>query len=462
MNNRVRTDLGDLLILLVDLMLLILASNTAYYVIYSSSITSLIWQPFVRTIPVMALLYVVMMVAYGLWNPIKLAYSEMLYSVFLTIATLWVTTMGLTFIVRDFAYPRYVFFLGFFLQLLFLSIWRTIVFRILEVEHGKKDLLIIGKDNVRDIAKKTIETFPRLYTLKYIADYRCENLCSYIEDSDVVFLCEEIEGEAKIELVDRLMNMRKSVYVVPRNYEINLLRANVQRIEDKPVVKLHKLELTIEQRFFKRIVDILISVTGLLIFAPVFLFVAYKIRSYDGGPVFYSQERMTRGNKVFSILKFRSMVVDAEKHTGPSLVQDEDDRVTPVGRKIRAARLDELPQLFNILKGDMSFVGPRPERPFFFDQFRKEIPDYKYRTLVKAGLTGYAQVYGSYVSTPHDKAKYDLLYIREYSFLKDIKIILLTLKIIFMKERAGGTKEEKTLEDIIRERKMSITIDLRE
>lgn len=462
MNNRVRTDLGDLLILLVDLMLLVLASNTAYYVIYSSSITSLIWQPFVRTIPVMGLLYIVMMGAYGLWNPIKLAYSEMLYSVFLTVATLWVTTMALTFIFRDFAYPRYVFFLGFFLQLLFLSIWRTIVFRILEVEHGKKNLLIIGRNDVRDIAKKTIETFPRLYTLKYIADYRCKRLCTYIEDADVVFLCEEIEGEAKIELVDRLMNMSKSVYVVPRNYEINLLRANVQRIEDKPVVKLHKLELTIEQRFFKRCVDILISVAGLIIFAPVFLLVAYKIKAYDNGPVFYRQERMTRGNEVFSILKFRSMVVDAEKHTGPSLVQEEDDRVTPVGRRIRAARLDELPQLLNILKGDMSFVGPRPERPFFFEQFRKEIPDYKYRTLVKAGLTGYAQVYGSYISTPHDKAKYDLLYIREYSFLKDIKIILLTLKIIFMKERAGGTKAEKTLEDIIRERKMSITIDLME
>ena len=462
MNNRVRTDLGDLLILLVDLMLLVLASNTAYYVIYSNSITSLIWQPFVRTIPVMGLLYIVMMGAYGLWNPIKLAYSEMLYSVFLTVATLWVTTMGMTFIFRDFAYPRYVFFLGFFLQLLFLSIWRTIVFRILEVEHGKKNLLIIGRNDVRDIAKKTIETFPRLYCLKYIADYRCENLRTYIEDADVVFLCEEIEGEAKIELVDRLMNMRKSVYVVPRNYEINLLRANVQRIEDKPVVKLHKLELTIEQRFFKRIVDILISVAGIIIFAPVFLLVAYKIKAHDGGPVFYRQERMTRGNEVFSILKFRSMLVDAERNTGPSLVQEEDDRVTPVGRKIRAARLDELPQLFNILKGDMSFVGPRPERPFFFEQFRKEIPDYKYRTLVKAGLTGYAQVYGSYISTPHDKAKYDLLYIREYSFLKDIKIILLTLKIIFMKERAGGTKAEKTLEDIIRERKMTITIDLRE
>ncbi|HSP47179.1 MAG TPA: sugar transferase, partial [Clostridiaceae bacterium] len=312
MNNRVRTDLGDLLILLVDLMLLVLASNTAYYVIYSNSITSLIWQPFVRTIPVMGLLYIVMMGAYGLWNPIKLAYSEMLYSVFLTVATLWVTTMGMTFIFRDFAYPRYVFFLGFFLQLLFLSIWRTIVFRILEVEHGKKNLLIIGRNDVRDIAKKTIETFPRLYCLKYIADYRCENLRTYIEDADVVFLCEEIEGEAKIELVDRLMNMRKSVYVVPRNYEINLLRANVQRIEDKPVVKLHKLELTIEQRFFKRIVDILISVAGLLIFAPVFLLVAYKIKAHDGGPVFYSQDRMTRGNEVFSILKFRSMVVDAE------------------------------------------------------------------------------------------------------------------------------------------------------
>ena len=174
------------------------------------------------------------------------------------------------------------------------------------------------------------------------------------------------------------------------------------------------------------------------------LLTAIAIKLYDGGPVFYKQVRCTEGAKQFKILKFRSMKVDAEKDGKARLASKNDSRITPIGRFIRATRIDELPQLLNILKGDMSFIGPRPERPEIIEQYMEEMPEFMFRMKVKAGLAGYAQVYGKYNTTPYDKLKLDLAYIENYSIWLDLKLLLLTLKVVLKPESTEGVDQSQT------------------
>jgi lipopolysaccharide/colanic/teichoic acid biosynthesis glycosyltransferase len=175
--------------------------------------------------------------------------------------------------------------------------------------------------------------------------------------------------------------------------------------------------------------------------------IALAIKLYDGGPVFFKQKRCTLDGKVFEIHKFRSMIVDAEKEGISIPATDKDPRITPVGNVIRMTRLDELPQVFDILIGNMSIVGPRPERVEHVEKYTKEVPEFAYRLKVKGGLTGYAQIYGKYNTTPYDKLKLDLMYIQNYSILLDLKLILMTVKIIFMKESTEGFKEGENNKD---------------
>lgn len=192
----------------------------------------------------------------------------------------------------------------------------------------------------------------------------------------------------------------------------------------------------------KRAFDIIFSIFVIVITSPIMLAAALAIKLQDGGPVFYRQTRLTKDGREFKIIKFRSMRVDAEKDGVARLSAGENDkRITPVGRIIRACRLDELPQFFNILAGDMSVVGPRPERPEIAAQYEKEMPEFRLRLQTKAGLTGYAQVYGKYNTLPYDKLQLDLMYIASPSVIEDLKIIFATLKILFESESVEGVAE---------------------
>ena len=188
---------------------------------------------------------------------------------------------------------------------------------------------------------------------------------------------------------------------------------------------------TVEEAFVKRMFDLLLSIVAIILLSPLFLVIAIVIKITSEGPAFYHQERLTKNNKSFSLIKFRTMELDAEGKTGPVLCEENDPRVTPIGKILRRTRIDELPQFFNVLKGDMSLVGPRPERPFFVEQFIHDIPEYEHRFSVKAGITGYAQIFGNYGTSPEDKLRYDLMYIRNYSLLLDIKLIMQTIKVLF-------------------------------
>jgi exopolysaccharide biosynthesis polyprenyl glycosylphosphotransferase len=231
-------------------------------------------------------------------------------------------------------------------------------------------------------------------------------------------------------------------YSVPKISDI-LLRSSVElNLFDSPLLLSRNEGLTMEQLFIKRLIDIAGALVGIAISSPLFLLIAICIKLTDRGPVFFRQVRLTRDNQEFNIYKFRTMIQGAERDGVARLAEERDSRILPVGHLLRRTRLDELPQLFNILLGDMSFVGPRPERPELVKEILKEIPEFSYRTRVKAGLTGYAQIYGKYNTTSYDKLKLDLTYIRNYSLLTDLKLIIMTPKIMFMKEATEGVLQE--------------------
>lgn len=231
-------------------------------------------------------------------------------------------------------------------------------------------------------------------------------------------------------------------YGIPKISDIMIRNSESIDLFDSPLLLFRNNGLTYRQMFVKRAMDIVISFVGIILASPFMLIVALAIKLYDHGPVFYKQKRQTMGGREFDILKFRSMIVDSEQH-GARLAKEHDDRITPVGKVIRRLHFDELPQLFNILKGDMAFVGPRPERKEITEEYTKEIPEFPFRLKVKAGLTGYAQVYGQYNTVPYDKLKLDLTYITNYSIWLDIKLIILTVKILFQKEKSEGVDDEQ-------------------
>jgi exopolysaccharide biosynthesis polyprenyl glycosylphosphotransferase len=229
-------------------------------------------------------------------------------------------------------------------------------------------------------------------------------------------------------------------------YELSINRAKVTQAGDSLLYEINSIALTLEQRVLKRTFDLLISIVALILFLPIILLISIIIKLYDGGPVFFKQERITINNKKFTLYKFRSMIINAEDTTGPVLSSLNDDRVTKVGKVLRKLRLDELPQLFNIILGDMSVVGPRPEREFFVKQFQKENIEYEYRLNVKAGVTGLAQAMGNYSTSFADKLKFDIYYINNYSMLNDFVILLHTIRSMFDPDSSKGVTETQSLE----------------
>ncbi len=234
------------------------------------------------------------------------------------------------------------------------------------------------------------------------------------------------------------------VYLMPKISDVIIRGADPVHLFDTPIFLTREYSMTIEQRIVKRLIDVVCSLILIVLASPFMLITALAVKLYDHGPVLYKQVRCTTGGKEFKILKFRSMRVDAEKDGVARLASQNDSRITPVGKFIRKVRLDELPQLFNILKGEMSFIGPRPERPEIIKQYMEDMPEFAFRMKMKAGLAGYAQVYGKYNTTPYDKLKLDLFYIENYTVRLDLKLMLLTLKILFKPESTEGIDEKQT------------------
>lgn len=281
-----------------------------------------------------------------------------------------------------------------------------------------------------------------------------EAICQEIPKYDAVILT-DVPAEIRNDILKFCYRYRVRTYVAPKLTDIMLRGAQNNNLFDTPLLTVKGTGLTPAQRVAKRGMDLILCLAALVVAAPVMLLVALAIKLEDGGPVFYKQKRLTRNGVEFEILKFRSMVVDAEKYVGAVLATDRDPRITKVGRVIRPVRLDELPQLLNILKGDMSVVGPRPERKAIAEEYSRELPEFDYRLKVRGGLTGYAQIYGKYNTSAYDKLRLDLMYIENYSLLLDIKLIILTLRILFRKESTEGIdkaqEEQQRADELLRQ-----------
>ena len=302
-------------------------------------------------------------------------------------------------------------------------------------------LLVYGSEAVKDLVPK-LKTRKDQFNIVDMVSASDETgaIQDAIDRNSTVMLV-DISAELRNKIFKYCYENSKRIYVTPKISDIILNGSATIHFFDTPLLLTEGNPLEYEERVIKRTWDILFSLLLMIILSPVMLITALAIKINDGGPVFYKQIRCTKNGAEFGILKFRSMVVDAEKKGKAVLATENDPRITPVGRIIRKCRIDELPQLINVLKGDMSFVGPRPERPEFIQKYMEEMPEFSYRMKIRAGITGYAQLYGKYNTKPYDKLKLDLYYIEQFSIGLDIKLMILTIKILFMKESTEGTAE---------------------
>lgn len=325
------------------------------------------------------------------------------------------------------------------------ALWTVIATFIYKNIFAPRRLLVVhGERPVDDILKKFSSRKDK-YTIE-----KCINIsngigaiCAEIMEQYDAVVIWDIDVETRNEIMKFCYGKNIRVYIMPHISDVILKGSDMLNLFDTPIFLTREYVLTMDERFFKRMIDLVCAVILAVVTSPIMLITAIIIKVYDGGPVLYKQVRVTRDDKEFKIMKFRSMRVDAEKDGVARLASKNDSRITPIGKFIRKVRIDELPQLFNIIRGDMSFIGPRPERPEIIKQYLEEMPEFAFRTKVKAGLAGYAQVYGKYNTTPYDKLKLDLTYIENYSLWLDIKLMLLTLKILFSPESTEGVDEKQ-------------------
>lgn len=369
---------------------------------------------------------------------------DIMYSQFLTILCVnGVTYLQLSLINGDWklfenSEPMFLLCLLDFIVVLFWALFMRWIYAIIYPPHEM--LLIYGKINPDAIIRKVESRKDKYHVKEKMAlsegmDKIQERILQYH-----AVLIGDIPVLERNTLIKYCFEKNIRCYGIPKISDIMIRNSESIDLFDSPLLLFRNNGLTYRQMFVKRAMDIAFSIVGILLASPFMAIIAVCVKLYDGGPVFYRQKRQTIEGREFSILKFRSMIVNSERH-GARLAKEHDDRITPVGKVIRRLHFDELPQLFNILAGDMALVGPRPERKEITEEYAKEIPEFPFRLKVKAGLTGYAQVYGQYNTVPYDKLKLDLTYITSYSIWLDIKLMILTVKILFQKEKSAGVDD---------------------
>ena len=324
-------------------------------------------------------------------------------------------------------------------QCILIGCWILVATYIYRFLFPPLDVLLVYEGNTKDIFVQKVKTRRHQFQIndKILATDDYDAITAAIDKHQAVMMW-DVSAERRNVIFKYCYEHSVETYVMPKIMDIVLRGATPLHFFDTPLLLTKSSPLEVEQLIFKRLFDIVISLILIILTSPFMIITALFVKGYDGGSIIYKQKRLTLNNKEFYIYKFRSMRVDAEKDGVARLAQKSDDRVTPVGKLIRKIRFDELPQLFNVLSGSMSFVGPRPERPEIAEQYIEDMPEFTYRTKVKAGITGYAQVYGKYNTLPYDKLKLDLYYIENYSLWLDIKLIILTVKILFKPDATEG------------------------
>lgn len=401
-----------------------------------------IWPLFIL-LPIISLVTVLLFNNLGLYSRQRSGFMPIVRSLITGVVGITIISILFAFWTRAFIFQRSVFIAAPLVQLILLLGWRILYWRMELWIHGQKKLLVIGSRLDVEQALDKIMHLPQglFEVIKVLPPDKIDQYHDWLAQADAVMITGSLDMEKKNMVIRDSLEKNIEVFIIPELYEIILTRATMTQVQDTPVIECHDVQLTFLQIFTKRVFDLAFAVILALPAGVMLLLTAAAVRFSSPGPVVYAQERVGLRGRVFTLYKLRTMIVKAEEESGPVFSTEEDDRVTPVGRFLRSTRLDELPQLYNVLRGDLSIVGPRPERPYFVKIFEQEMPEYRLRHLVKPGITGLAQVAGHYATNTHDKLRYDLYYLSDCTLFMDLRILLLTIPTLFNREAAKGVRK---------------------
>ena len=380
------------------------------------------------------------------------AYSLTMFYLLLSLPIIAILSVVVDFMIKGIGVWRRTIFYAILIQVPVFAIIKFAVYRAHLRFIKPKKCMLVGY-TLQDAGKLLLKLYDvkkGLYKMKYLVGEGSPLLFERIKESEQVIICSSCTK--KTDIVEYCAINKIDCTVVPDFSDILINSGKFNNLNDVMLLDM-KVKMDIETRLVKRAVDIIVSAVALLIFLPLILIIYVAVKISDGGSVLYKQKRVTRDNKVFTLYKFRTMIEDAEKDTGAVLAGINDNRVTKLGKFLRASRMDEIPQLINVLKGEMSFVGPRPERPELIRDTIAEIPEFEYRTLVKAGLTGLAQTLGRYDTEFKDKVRFDLFYVNNFSLILDLKIIFYTMHTIFTPSVTAGVDSGKQNIDVLEQLK---------
>lgn len=432
-----------IIMFLMDIVIYHISFIISFLVRYEFTLPAFNYQAYKNVFPYIVIVFGALNILTGMYVFYNKRKIDLLYSTVINQMLMMIIVTTLMFFSQRLAFPRSVIIISSIVSSILLSISRVAIYNLNRKINGNEKVMVVG---TLTNCKRVVRNFERARNDSYkitdvVYDNFYENVKKNLHTVDLVYLTEDIPTVNQDELLSLLTRKGKKIFLSSKFSNLALLNSNVMSIEDETFLNITDFSISPEISFIKAIIDFLISVFLIIITSPILLVTAILIKVTSAGPILYKQVRITKDQKEFNILKFRTMSVTAEKDTGPVLASADDIRVTSIGKYLRSLRIDELPQLFNVLKGDMSLVGPRPERPHFVNQFKNENKFYYLRHGVRAGITGYAQVNGKYATDFNSKLKFDLVYIKKYSLILDIQILLQTIKTLFNKLSSQGMDE---------------------
>lgn len=440
----IRLSGARIVILLLDCLFIYISYLLSYNIKFSGDVPADQWESFLSYAPWLGLFAAITFYFFNLYDFTgRQKPAKWLYNLILAHIVFIAELIVLHYWFSSFSLPRSVVSMAFLIQIVLTFSLRLIIFSIQKSGIRRKPAIVVinGREPSLIMLQKLLVEGKTWFDVQQVIVINEEdqewNEVSW-DAIDVLIFGQDIPSSVKTDLIRTAGRRNVEVLLIPDFYELYLMKAELQQVDDLLVYSMMPPELTIWERFAKRCIDLVISSILLILSSPIMLLMYFLIPLTSSGKALFVQDRIGQHEREFSVFKFRSMVQDAEKNTGPVLATAKDARVTKLGQFIRATRIDELPQLFNVIRGEMSLVGPRPERAFFVDQFKEELPHYTYRLMVKPGLTGLAQVMANYTTSPAEKLRYDIMYIKNYSPILDLKILFQTIVVVLRREQAKG------------------------
>ncbi|MDD4775137.1 MAG: sugar transferase [Syntrophomonas sp.] len=439
--------LNKIILAMADAGIYALSFFLSFYLRYGWELPSYNFEPFLFMLPWFIIAFITLLVIYDLYS-IYIKFDEILASLVCVVVLAIIVNVSLSFILRQFAVPRSIFLISGLVQIILLGSWRYFAWRQGLLIKNPRPALIIGyPGEIRKLLTSVNVALEKgLLVCREIRLNNKDNFelawGNFVRSSaaleiEVILICSSVGQAEREEIIGYALETGKMVMLVPGVYEILLQQAKMVSAGDAPIMQLQGVLDHDKIEVFKRLTDFVLALVAITLLTPLSLVIALAIKLDSPGPVLYAQQRAGQRGRIFNLYKFRTMILDAEKLSGPVLSDSDDKRVTRVGRLLRRTRMDEIPQFVNVLVGDMSLVGPRPERPHFIQEYSAELPEFSYRHQIMSGLTGLAQVEGNYTTDPANKLRYDLYYAQKKSLLMDLVILLRTARVMLQRKKAS-------------------------